>query len=61
VSVTDEGGDMADGPTRTDKARGDFESFDAFVEQCMSEYDLNGYTAAPWNATKQFPHTLPKE
>jgi len=31
------------------KARGDFDSFDAFVEQCMSEYDLDGWTTPPWN------------
>jgi hypothetical protein len=27
------------------KARGDF---DAFVEKCMGEYDLDGWTAASW-------------
>lgn len=30
------------------KARGDFDAFDSFVEQCMSEYDLDGWTASPW-------------
>jgi len=34
---------------RFSKARGDFDSFDTFVEKCMSAYDLDGWTTAPWN------------
>jgi hypothetical protein len=30
------------------KARGDFDSFDLFVEKGMSEYDVDGWTADPW-------------
>jgi 4-hydroxyphenylacetate 3-monooxygenase len=33
---------------RFSRNRGDLDSFNAFVDQCMSEYDLDGWTASPW-------------
>jgi 4-hydroxyphenylacetate 3-monooxygenase len=30
------------------RKRGDFERFTGFVEKCMSDYDLDGWTTAPW-------------
>jgi aromatic ring hydroxylase len=33
---------------RFSRNRGDFDQFNAFVDQCMSEYDLDGWTASPW-------------
>jgi hypothetical protein len=33
---------------RFSRSRGDFDAFSVFVEQCMSVYDLNGFTADPW-------------
>lgn len=35
-----------------------FDSFNAFVEQCMSEYDLDRWTADPW-ANVPWTHTDP--
>jgi len=33
---------------RFSRNRGDFDRFNAFVDKCMSEYDLDGWTASPW-------------
>jgi 4-hydroxyphenylacetate 3-monooxygenase len=37
---------------RFSRNRGDFDQFNAFVEKCMSEYDLGGWTASPWADAK---------
>ena len=34
---------------RFSKVRGELDSFDTFVEKCMSEYDLDGWTTPPWD------------